>query len=238
MSSTTAAPRMTLDSGAFHPADVAQHARRDPDAGRRERRPDKQVDIPCDVPGEESGRHGVAERHRRDDPQQRHADDRGSHTQQFFEVALETDLEQQQNHADFGRDRQEWIALQRIEELESKQTEVAQNDADEQLTQHRGLTEPLDQLAADLGGDKDGGKRHQEGRHVAAVRPLLGAGQPPRAEDDGGNQKRAASQEPAVLPHAARNGWLRACHDAFLPAARSSAAAAGVARRICMRRCT
>ena len=186
------------------------------------------MDVPPGV-GHEEGGDGVAERDGRDDPQHRDPDGGRPHLQQLVEVAVEPDLEQQQDDPDLGRDGQEGRGLQGVEELDADQADVAEDDAEEQLAQHRGLVQPLDQLAPDLGGDEDGGDREQEGRHLALGGPALGrAGRRPGPEDEGGDEERAPAGEAEAGLAAVRAARRRTTHVvSFLAFVRAPAQSIG-----------
>ena len=203
---------MTPRLAGVHDPEVLEHAGGDADAGRREGRPQEQVHVPRGAVGHEDGGDRIAEGDGRDDPQHRDGDGGRADRQQLVEIALQPDLEQQQDHPDLGRDGQEGRGLQRVEELDAGQADVAEDDAEEQLAQHRGLVQPLHQLAPELRGHQDGGDGQQEGRHLAAARTVLGgAGRRPRAEDQRGDEEgaapsRAAAAGDAGAGHAARSG--------------------------------
>jgi len=97
--------RLTL--AALDGSEIAQHPRRDADAGGRERGPDEEVDEqrtlrqqPCrDAPAERHGCHDAE--HGDPDPERR-----GAHPDEGTQVGFEPDLEEQQEHAHLGQEVQ------------------------------------------------------------------------------------------------------------------------------------
>ena len=189
--------------GRIQPADVLEHAGGQPDAGRRQRGPQKQMHVPRPATRQEDGRQRVAERDRGDDAQHCHRDGGGANRQQLVELALEPHLEQQKDYADLCRDGQERGGTQGLEDPDASQSEVAQDDPDDEFAEHGGLIQSLDQLAPDLRGHQDGGEGQKEQRHVARAHvfgAVLRAGRPPRAEDQHGDEDPTCRQESAVGP--------------------------------------
>lgn len=118
--------------------------------------------------------------------------------------------------------------------LYAGQSEVAQNDPDDELAEHGGLVQSLDQFALYFRSHQDGGQGQKEQRHVA--RPhvfgaVLRAGRRPHAEDQRGDEDPPSRQETAVAPLLrAGLAHYRANHANLL--LMDTASAEGVARPV------
>ena len=123
-SSATAAPRMMRASLVLDFPEIFQNARGDSDAGRGQRSSDKQVTQPTGVGNQLRG-YDVAEHHGRDDAQGRHQQGRPAHRKQLNQIRFHADFEQQQNRADFRQDTQRRAVLQRIEQRDAEQVQIA-----------------------------------------------------------------------------------------------------------------
>ncbi len=87
-----------------------------------------------------------------------------AHAQQGLQIDLETDVEEQHQHADLGQKGQGVIASARWRTSASPahQGEVAESDSRQQLAEHRRLSETLRQHAPCLGGQNQDGDREEQ----------------------------------------------------------------------------
>ncbi len=87
-----------------------------------------------------------------------------AHAQQGLQIDLETDVEEQHQHADLGQKGQGVIRARVGEHLHARQNqgEVAEADPRQQLAEHRRLSETLRQQPAGLRGQNQDGDREEQ----------------------------------------------------------------------------
>ena len=178
-------------------AHVREHATRDPDAGRRQGKPDKcgrarrfAEQQPDPDPGQDGQDH-------RDE---RGQDGRTPDRQQVVESDPEADREEQDDDADLGQHERRFAGCH------EGQRPRADDEAAGQFPDDRGLAEPARDLLADLGPDEqqEDPEHHLEGG-ASRTGDQLGDG---RCRRDGGDQERILSAA-TVSDHASGSITIR-----------------------------
>jgi hypothetical protein len=75
-------------------------------------------------------------------------------------------LEQQEQHAELRHGLDHGQRAQHVEAVEAHEAEIAEHDAREQLAEHRGQPEPLEQCTAQSREHEDQRERFEHGQHV------------------------------------------------------------------------
>ena len=159
----------------LQPVEVGEHAGGDADAGGAQRGADEDVGEPRlagAAPGPRPTSRGRTARRRR--RRRRRRLDRPTDSMSR-DVRLEPDLEQQQDDADLRQDADPDVGAEELEPRVAEQRQVAEDDADDQLAEHRRLMDALGDRAADLGADQDD---HQADEHRCHRIAVIGRGRP------------------------------------------------------------
>ena len=90
---------------------------------------------------------------------------------------LQAHVKQQQDRSELGHRGHGLARRQRREIGTAQEYGVAGQNAHDQLAEHRGLPQPLDELSGELGPDDREGQGQQQGRYGAAVVAGAGVGQ-------------------------------------------------------------
>ena len=115
---------------------------------------------PADSPAEEERNyHADSSDQERGDPDSHHFLDRG----------LQADLEQKNNHPDLGENFQSYIVFERLEGVDSDQMQVADYHAQDQFAQDGRLSDTLEEVAPQFGGQQDHDQSEQNLHNRAAV---------------------------------------------------------------------
>ena len=168
-SSITAAPRMIRALGGADRLRLLQHARGDPDRGGGEHRAQEGVHQPGLV-GQQQAPDAEAERHRGGDPDHRHERRRQPDREHLARRRLEAHLEQQQDRAELGEDREALARLERDEPGPAHERQVSEHDAEHQLAENGGLAQARREQAHELGAHQHQRQRREHERLLAAER--------------------------------------------------------------------
>ena len=153
---------------ALRPAEILEHARRDADARGGERRAEEDVRVDAGV-RQEPRADAPAEEERADDAKRRDEKRRAADLEHLRDRRLEADLEEQEDRAELRQRVESRVALERFEARESRERQIAEQDAGAKLSEHRRLAKPRREVPADLGGREDERQREDQGREGVAV---------------------------------------------------------------------
>jgi hypothetical protein len=133
---------------------LREHSRGDPDRGRGQRGSDEDRRQRRKA---EATRDDPAAGERQSHARERDAQSRRADAQEFVQVGLQANFEEEQDHADLGHEKH---ALRKRNQPEDG---GSQQDSDEELAQHRRLAHALGELPEELRPDERRGKSQEEG---------------------------------------------------------------------------
>ena len=155
---------------------VLEHARGDPDARRGEHGAQEGVQHPRLL-----GAHQLAdpepEQHGRDDADDGHERGPAADRHHLLRRRFQAHVEEQQDRAELGHDRQRLARSQRRQVGSAEERGVSGQDPNDQLAEHGGLAQALDQLPGELRADDGEGQGQQDGRDGVGVVAGAGGGQ-------------------------------------------------------------
>jgi hypothetical protein len=146
------------------PAQVLEHARGDPDRGGAQGRSNEGLRVDGRV-GNQEHRHPHAEHGGRDHAGHGHPQRGEAHPKHLGNRRLQSDLEEQEKHAETGEESEFRTPRGLIEGWKHRASDHAEDDPGDQFAQDRGLSEHLGEVTEDLGGNEDDGERHGNRDH-------------------------------------------------------------------------
>jgi hypothetical protein len=148
-------PQDDLSFPALERTDLRQNTRGDADRGRRQGRADEDRRQRARA---ERASQGIAAQSRKQHSRHRDQDRGAPDLHELAEIGLQADFEEEEDHADLGEN--EDLVRQRHEPDQRR----PEDDARQQLAEDRRLSDPLGQLAEELGADQ----RRREGEEKRA----------------------------------------------------------------------
>ena len=147
---------------------IGEHSGGDADAGGAKGRADEDVNQSVVVGKHPSG-YAPAEKEGGDHSQGCHQQTGGPDRHHLFDARLQADLEEKQDDTELREDGNALIGRYEVESAEPHQCQVAEENAGQELAQHRRLVHSLQQLAADHCGREHHHQSEQNRNHVILV---------------------------------------------------------------------
>ncbi len=194
--------------GGVDTAQILEDAGRDADAGGGERGTEEEVVVDrsvrqkptADEPAEGKGS---------GDPDEGDEERRKADGQDVAHGGLEAHLEKEDDDTQAGEELDAGILSEEVEAVEADQAEVAEDDADEELTEDRRLTGARGEIAAQHGGSQDDAEGEGDGTGAPMTTP-------------GGERDRGCEEQPQSQDNCERNRGPRSrAHAAKYPRSQS-----------------
>jgi hypothetical protein len=119
--------------------------------------------------GEQKRAYPPPERPRRNDAEHRHYQRAQSDLHHVADGGFEADLEKEDDCAQLRYHPDRRIGGDELKPVNSDQRQIADEHADDELTEYRGLADPLSHVATELGGGKNDGERQHDRRQRIVV---------------------------------------------------------------------
>ena len=147
-----------LRLGHAQPAKIAEDTAGDANRGSCQRRPEKQVSVLV-LPGQQQGSDHIGAKGKGNGNTDGTDHERpGADLDQIVEPRLQTDLQQQNDHAQLGEEGDDRVTGHLVEIVKAENRQIAQHDSEQQFAEHRRKTDALRQRRKETCRHQDDGQ--------------------------------------------------------------------------------